>query len=87
MLQTGSRHIDWDAQFQYINTKAQGFIDANEPVISTDTKKKELVGNFKNDGAKYRSAGEAKKVLDYDFPLPALVEHSGETDIPGCQWA
>lgn len=72
MLQVGSQHIDRDAQFQYINTKAQEFIDANEPVISTDTKKKELVGNFKNNGAEYRPAGEARKVLDHDFPLPGL---------------
>jgi len=53
MIQVGSQHIDRDAQFQYINTKAQEFIDAGKPVISTDTKKKELVGNFKNSGAGY----------------------------------
>ena len=46
----GSRHIDRDAQFQYINTQAKAFLTAQEPVISVDTKKKELVGNFKNNG-------------------------------------
>ena len=46
----GAKHIDRDAQFQYINTQAVAFLAANEPVISVDTKKKELVGNFKNNG-------------------------------------
>lgn len=72
MLQVGSQHVDRDAQFQYINTKAQKFIDNGNPVISTDTKKKELVGNFKNNGAEYRPTGDARKVLDHDFPLPEL---------------
>ncbi len=72
MIQVGSQHIDRDAQFQYINTKAQEFIDAGNPVISTDTKKKELVGNFKNSGAEYRPSKSARKVLDHDFPLPDL---------------
>lgn len=72
MLQVGSQHVDRDAQFQYINTKAQGFIDAGNPVISTDTKKKELVGNFKNNGAEYKPVKGARKVLDHDFPLPNL---------------
>lgn len=69
-IQVGSQHIDRDAQFQYINTKAQKFIDAGDPVISADTKKKELVGNFKNDGAEYRPIKGAREVLDHDFPLP-----------------
>ncbi len=72
MIQVGSQHVDRDAQFQYINTKAQEFIDAGRPVISTDTKKKELVGNFKNNGSEYRPAKDPRKVLDHDFPLPDL---------------
>ena len=48
----GDQHIDRDAQFQYINTQAIAFLAANEPVISVDTKKKELVGNFRNSGLK-----------------------------------
>lgn len=72
MIQVGSRHVDRDAQFQYINGKAQEFISSNEPVISTDTKKKELVGNFKNDGAQYRQSKSARKVPDHDFPFPDL---------------
>jgi Rhodopirellula transposase DDE domain len=50
----GGQHIDRDAQFQYINTQATTFLAANEPVISVDTKKKELVGNFKNNGREWR---------------------------------
>jgi len=46
----GDQHIDRDAQFRYINTQAMAFLAANEPVFSVDTKKKELVGNFRNNG-------------------------------------
>jgi hypothetical protein len=46
----GSGHMDRDAQFQYLNDQATAFLTADEPVISVDTKKKELVGNFKNNG-------------------------------------
>jgi hypothetical protein len=46
----GSKHIDRDAQFQYINAQAKAFLATNGPVISVDTKKKEPVGNFKNGG-------------------------------------
>ncbi len=72
MIQVGSQHADRDAQFQFINEKAQEFMNAGEPVISTDTKKKELVGNFKNNGAEYRPVKNARKVLDHDFPIPEL---------------
>ena len=54
----GSKHIDRDAQFQYINTQAKAFLAANEPVISVDAKKKELVGNFKNNGREWRPKGK-----------------------------
>jgi hypothetical protein len=50
----GDQHIECDAQFQYINTQAKTFLAANEPVVSVDTKKKELVGNFKNGGREWR---------------------------------
>src|SRR6266550_1942032 len=53
----GGQHIDRDAQFEYINTKAMDFLAANEPIISVDTKKKELVGNFKNNGREWRPKG------------------------------
>jgi transposase len=72
MLQTGTSHPDRDAQFEYINRKSYQFIEEGQPVISVDTKKKELVGNFKNNGATYRKKNDPIKVLDHDFPLKEL---------------
>lgn len=71
-LQVGEPHPDRNAQFEFINRKAQEFIDAGEPVISVDTKKKELVGNFKNNGKEYRKEKDPRQVLDHDFALPEL---------------
>jgi len=71
-LQVGDPHPDRDAQFRFINDKAQGFLDAGDPVISVDTKKKELIGNFKNDGSEYRKEKDPRQVLDHDFALPEL---------------
>src|ERR1700730_2032121 len=68
----GSRHIDRDAQFQYINTQATEFLAENEPVISVDTKKKELVGNFKNNGREWRPTGTPGLVNVHDFIDPKL---------------
>jgi Rhodopirellula transposase DDE domain len=68
----GSKHIDRDAQFQYINTQAIAFLTANEPVISVDTKKKELVGNFKNNGREWRPKGTPEPVSVHDFIDPKL---------------
>jgi len=63
----GNQHIDRDAQFQYINTQAKAFLAANEPVVSVDTKKKELVGNFKNNGREWRPEGTPELVNVHDF--------------------
>jgi hypothetical protein len=68
----GSKHIDRDAQFQYINTQAKAFLAAHEPVISVDTKKKELVGNFKNNGREWRRKGTPELVNVHDFIDPKL---------------
>jgi hypothetical protein len=68
----GDQHIDRDAQFQYINTQAKAFLAANEPVISVDTKKKELVGNFKNNGREWRRQGTPELVNVHDFIDPKL---------------
>src|SRR6202165_5205070 len=68
----GSRHIDRDAQFQYINTQATVFLAENEPVISVDTKKKELVGNFKTNGREWRPKGTPELVNVHDFIDPKL---------------
>ena len=50
----GNQHMDRDAQFQYINGRASSFLKDGQPVVSVDTKKKELVGNFKNAGREWR---------------------------------
>ena len=63
----GQNHPDRNAQFEYINDKVREFHFSNDPVISVDCKKHELVGNFKNNGREYFPLGEAPKVLDHDF--------------------
>ena len=68
----GSHHVDRDAQFQNIARTVQRAIDANQPAISVDTKKKELVGAFKNGGREWRPAGSPETVRVHDFVDPAL---------------
>ena len=68
----GARHIDRNAQFEHINTQAKTFLTANEPVISVDTKKKELVGNFKNNGREWRPKDRPELVNVHDFIDPKL---------------
>jgi DDE family transposase len=68
----GDQHIDRNGQFQYINTRATAFLAASEPVISVDTKKKELVGNFKNNGREWRRQGTPELVNIHDFIDPKL---------------
>ena len=68
----GSDHPDRDAQFRHINATAEGFLAAGDPVISVDTKKKELVGDFKNGGREWRPQGEPEEVRVYDFVIPEL---------------
>jgi|APCry1669188910_1035180.scaffolds.fasta_scaffold45654_1 Rhodopirellula transposase DDE domain len=63
----GSSHIDRDAQFNYINEIATDFLSSEDPVISVDCKKKELVGNFKNDGKEWLPTGNPTTVKVYDF--------------------
>ena len=72
MQQIGNSAPDRNEQFEYINAKAQEFIDAGEPVISVDTKKKENIGNFKNSGTEYRKHKDPRIVLDHDFPIKDL---------------
>lgn len=59
---------DRNAQFEHINEKAKNFLQAGCPVISVDTKKKELIGDFKNAGREYRKKGDPIKVNVHDFP-------------------
>ena len=63
----GRRHPDRDAQFRYISERAKEFLAAGDPVISVDTKKKELVGQYGNQGRSWRPAGEPVRVRDHDF--------------------
>ncbi len=70
--QEGDSHPDRNAQFEYINRKVKRFLANQQPVISVDTKKKELVGNFKNGGRELRPQGEPEKVRVHDFLLPEL---------------
>ena len=72
LLQVGEPHPDRNAQFEHINDTATNFLKAGEPVISVDTKKKEKIGNFKNDGSEYRPVKQPREVLDHDFPLKEL---------------
>jgi transposase len=62
-------HPDRNEQFEYINKTALIYMGAGEPVISIDAKKKENIGNFKNNGAEYSPKREPVKVLDHDFPI------------------
>ena len=68
----GSSHPDRNAQFEHINTQVEAFQAAAQPVISVDTKKKELVGDFYNKGQEWRPKGEPEQVRTHDFPDPAL---------------
>src|SRR6202158_5951573 len=68
----GGRHPDRDAQFGYLNDQAQEFMAAGDAVISVDTKKKELVGTYKNGGREWTPAGEPEQVKVHDFLDPAL---------------
>ncbi|MFF5011405.1 ISAzo13 family transposase, partial [Streptomyces phaeochromogenes] len=63
----GAQRPDRDAQFRYINDRAKEHIGAGDPVISVDTKKKELVGDYKNAGRKWRPTGEPVLVKTHDF--------------------
>lgn len=68
----GSKHPDRNAQFEHINAKAAAAQAAGQPVISVDTKKKELIGNYKNGGTDYRPEGDPQRVKVHDFEDKAL---------------
>ena len=63
----GSSHKDRDAQFEFIQQKVNKYFAENQPVISVDAKKRELVGNFANDGVEWHPSGEPESVNAYDF--------------------
>ncbi|WTD65348.1 ISAzo13 family transposase [Micromonospora sp. NBC_01638] len=64
----GKQHPDRDGQFRYLNEQVKGHQGSADPVISVDTKKKELVGQYANDGRQWRPAGEPVAVKTHDFP-------------------
>ena len=66
----GANHPDRDAQFRYINDRVKAALDADEPAISVDTKKKELVGDFKNAGREWEPKGSPQEVRVHDFLIP-----------------
>jgi transposase len=68
----GSDHPDRNAQFEYVNADAREFLERGWPVISVDTKKKELVGSFKNAGREWQKKGEPVAVNMHDFADPEL---------------
>jgi hypothetical protein len=68
----GARHADRDAQFRYLNEQARTQLAAGQPVVSVDTKKKELVGRFANGGREWQPTGEPEQVNVHDFPDPTL---------------
>ena len=73
-VEEGKRHPDRDGQFRYINEQVRRFQRIRQPVISVDTKKKELVGDFKNTGKEWRPKGEPERVRVHDF----LIEENGK---------
>jgi transposase len=68
----GSAHPDREAQFQYINRRAKAFQKQGQPVVSVDTKKKELVGQFRNGGREWYPQGQPEEVEVHDFPSKTL---------------
>jgi hypothetical protein len=68
----GTQHVDRNAQFEHINATAATFLAQGEPVISVDTKKKELVGDFKNAGQEWQPPGRPEVARVHDFPSDAL---------------
>lgn len=71
-MEEGEDHPDRDAQFRYINREVRKAMREGQPVISVDTKKKEVVGNFENKGQQWRKGKEPERVNGHDFPTPSL---------------
>ncbi len=72
MLQVGKEHPNRDKQFRHINATASEFLEKWLPVISVDTKKKELLGGFGNPGREYRRVGDPGRTPDHDFEIKEL---------------
>lgn len=72
----GKQHPDRNAQFEYIHRRVLGFLKQRQPIVSIDTKKKELVGNYKNGGSEWQLQGEPEPVKVHDFPDQKLGKAS-----------
>ena len=70
----GKDHPDRDQQFKHISSLVKKFLSAKNPVISVDTKKKELVGNYKNPGREWQGKGKPTEVNGHDFPGPNVAK-------------
>jgi hypothetical protein len=70
----GTAHPDRNAQFEHVNAKATTFLAQGQPVISVDTKKKELIGDFKNGGCEWQPTGTPEHVRVHDFPGDAVAK-------------
>ena len=73
----GTSHPDRNAQFEHINTRADEFLQRRQPVVSVDTKKKELVGEFKNGGQEWQPKGRPEESLVHDFPQDSVGKAIG----------
>ena len=71
-VREGDSHPDRNAQFEHISTEVMAFQRRSQPVVSVDTKKKELIGDFRNGGREWRPQGEPDEVRVHDFQDPAL---------------
>jgi hypothetical protein len=71
-MEEGRQHPDRDAQFRFINEQVRKALAARRPVISVDTKKKELVGNYENEGRQWRPVRAPHRVKVHDFPHPTV---------------
>ena len=72
----GTTHPDRDGQFRYLNGLVAEYLAAGEPVVSVDTKKKELIGNFANGGREWQPVGEPDRVNVHDFADRTLGDHA-----------
>jgi hypothetical protein len=81
----GKDHPDRDAQFEHINTQVRSYQRRGQPVVSVDTKKKEIVGNYKNPGREWEPSGQPRRVKSKDFPDKQLgkVAPYGVYDLTG----
>ena len=68
----GNAHPDRDAQFHHLNEQVRQALSAGRPVLSVDTKKKELLGNYENEGRQWRKSKSPQKVNGHDFPEPSV---------------